>query len=216
MAVDAGTFIEGIGPFELDARVAWAFRRGVGDRWTRSDLAALTESLSDPSRAAGFAAGLTAGTVVGARDAVEEYVRSTLDLLVGVSNWTVEAFATVYDPELFGPMLKVYASAPNTVERVRALQGFADLYRAQHPAGADALQTLAETLPVLDKIVEWLQGPGAVAQVLVAAARSLGDLLGSELGALRELIGNPHALGREVGYLIGQIVVQLAQFVLGI
>jgi hypothetical protein len=206
----------GVPPYEVDERIIWAFECGIRDRFSTADVKRIAESLLEPSARIKFAAGAVAGAYDGAKLGLEEYIRSNLTLLKDIANWSLEFYSTVYDQQVLNRILAVYATAPNTAARLEALNQFADLYEERHPAGAMALRSLAEVTTTLERLAEWLGQPGTVARLLVAIGRELGEMLGNELERIRNLTGQPYNQGAQLGNILGQIVIQIALFELGL
>ena len=137
------------------------------------------------------------------------------DLLTAVMNWTLEAYTTVYDPQILLQLIRTWTTGPDTPTRTKALLDMADLYRERHPAGSAALRTLSEVLPLLDALADWLRQPQAIRQILMAIARTLGDVLGDAWNGIRSLTGKPEAQGFAVGDILGRVTMELALFLLG-
>jgi hypothetical protein len=204
-----------IQPFELNEGIVWAFLRGFEGRMKSKDISRIWKSLSDPNAAASFVAGLAMGAYDGARFTIEEYLKSTVAMLTQISNWTLEFYSTVYDPNVLRALVRVFVSSPNTPQRVEALNAFADVYSEHHPAGSAALRSLAEMLPVLDAISKWLRQPGALRDILVALGRQLGEAVGNEIERILSLTGQVYEQGKALGNILGQGVMQIALFLLG-
>jgi hypothetical protein len=203
-------------PFDLDERIVYIFRHNLVEPLRKGDLTKLSYSLEGRQAQIDFTQGLVKGVYRGARLVVEEYVKSTIEMLEKLVNWTLEFYSTVYDPSLWRGYIRKVLFASNTADRTTAVNELADLYSTRHPAGSAALLSLAETWSMLEALVEWLGQKDVVAVIVEALSRDLADLLRDELANILALTGQPEKQGLEVGNAVGQVTMQLALLILGV
>ncbi len=203
-------------PYNLDDRIVWAFLRGINGSFGVRDIDNMAHSLDTPGAKTEFVTGLVQGAYSGSRLVIDEYIRSTAELLKAISNWTLEFYTTVYDWKLIENIINAWIKAPNAAEQTKAITVLADIYQARHPAGSAALGALAEVSAVLEEIAKWLKQRHVIGEILVALARDLGKLLDDELNQIRSLTGRPKELGHEIGNVIGQTITELTLLLLGV
>lgn len=201
-------------PYEFDEYLIWAFRRGLHGRFAESEWDAVVRSLESRAAKTDFAKGLLLGASAGARIRLNEEIDGTLELVQGAMNWTLEGYTTLFDPALLLRGLLAWGATPGTPEFKDSVADFGTELRIRHPALSAALDALAEAVPTLRALADWLQQPDAMRQVLGALAEDFGDLLGDFWGEVVSLTKKPQALGDKVGNDIGRLCAEIALFVL--
>lgn len=202
-------------PYEPEERIVWAFRRGVQGRVSETDIGRFVDSLDEFESKVEFLQGAAAGAYHGARTTIKSAIEAMGDLISAAMNWTLEAYTTIYDPAVLKALARAWFVAPSSEARRKAVVAFAEVYRTHHPAGYAVLMTMAEVIPLLDALADWLRQPGTVAQVMVALGQSLGDLLGDTWARISGLTGQPEKQGFAIGEILGQAMMELALLVLG-
>ncbi len=204
-----------LAPYDLDERIVWAFRRGLGGRFDPKDLDKIASSLSTTAAKQAFVRGAGKGAYEGASTTLRDVVRDTAELLEGAMNYVLEAYTTVYDPKMLKEILYFYMAAPDTASQKAALIRFADAYKEHHPAGSQAIFAIARAIPVLEGLAKWLAVPGNLFKVVMALAHHLGDQLGDQWEAIRNLTGKPEQQGFAMGRVVGDTTMTVALFILG-
>jgi hypothetical protein len=204
-----------IAPYDLDERIVWAFQRGIQGRFDPADVRTVGVTLSTGRARTAFAAGVAQGMFEGARRTLRDAVESMGQLLQAAMNWTLEAYATVYDVDLVAKLVRVWVRAPGSPAGQRAILSVADYYRENRPAGYQALIALSEAVPALEAFAQWLKKPGAGAKLLAAMTEDLGTAIGDEWTRIRAHVADPGRLGEALGMTLGVVAMEIALLVMG-
>jgi hypothetical protein len=203
-----------LAPYDWEDFVVWAFFRSVRIDFS-VDAAAIEKSLANADAKGAFALGLFEGIYEGGKEAVEQYAKDTTDLLLGVINYTLVFYTTVYDARLFAPMLEVLRSDPSSPQRQQALADLAELYRIEHPAASEALRALATADACIRDLLAALQQRAFQRKMLESLLGEMGEALTDAWQRIRNLTGQPEKQGEAVGKAVGDFVMQVALFFLG-
>ena len=202
-------------PYEFDEFLVWAFERGAAGRIGEREAARMFVALEDPEARMRFAAGMLVGVAAGAHQRLKEEIAATVSLVEEAVNWILEGYGTVYDPVLFGRLLAALRAAPGTAQQARALEAVALELRVRHPATTEALNALAEAIPVLEALADRLREPHVLRLVVGAIATELGDVIGDVSTEMASLTGRPQQQGEVGGRLIGRFAMEVALFCVG-
>jgi hypothetical protein len=203
-------------PYELDEFLVWAVARGAAGRVNERDVARMLVALESPEARMRFAAGMLVGVAAGAHERLKEEINSTVQLVEEAVNWILAGYATVYDPVLFKRLLAALNAAPGTQQQARALEAVAVELRVRHPAVTEALNGLAEAIPLLEELAARLREPHVLRLVVGAIASEFGDVIGDVSADMASLTGRPQQQGELGGRLVGRFVMEVALFRVGI
>lgn len=203
-------------PYDFDDFLVWSFHRGLAGRVSVVTWWRVASALDRPGAKGEFAAGMLVGTAQGARRRLEDEISDTLALVVEAVNWLLEAYTVVYDPVVLKDLLAATLGAVEPAERTRALSTLAATIHERHPATSGAIDALAEAVPALDALADWLGQPDALRKVLGALVREGGDVLADAWNEIVANIGKPGQQGELAGLIVGGFAMEVALIVTGL
>lgn len=201
---DAGMTID-LPPYAWDERIIWSFNRGLAGRGLNSqDAINFLTTILPPTAQLQFSAGFAVGAALGAKQALNDYVRfvaNTLHLFAAAA----QQAKVVFDGELIAASIAEYLSAPGSAQAATILENIAQQFDKDYPDLAAALRNAKLAGMILDSVVSWLSVPDNAAQVAVLVAGVLGQAVAALFDGLRPYLNDAMKLGRGAGYLVGQL-----------
>lgn len=204
-------------PYELDARIWWAFRCGMKeaendafnkmagkfDRWS-------IEEVMD------FVLAYNRGVALGCREALARYYEDLVLLVRGGVMSSANLADSVYDPEVYKGMEAFYTATPGSEAQSEALSNLSEYFLKEYPSLSGALRTLAVVSSALEVLYKWIQtDANAIAIITVAISSSMGQALGEEAETLLAAADSAGKLGMEAGRMVGSACTEVALLILG-